>query len=174
MNVRRALLALVPAVLLTAHTSLGEVATSDAVTEVRVDKSDHKLELWAGKKLLKTYKVAVGAGGLGGKQYEGDMKTPVGTYTIFARQTAPFHRFLNVSYPNAEDKKRFAELAKKGEVPKGRGIGGEIGVHGVGTKALNGIHKKTDWTAGCIALDDAEIDEVAKLVPNGTKLVVTD
>jgi murein L,D-transpeptidase YafK len=159
---------------LTALSLLFVPTPAPKVTEVRVDKSDHVLELWADKALVKRYKVALGVGGAGPKQFEGDMKTPVGTYSISGLQMGPFHRFLNVSYPNADDRARFAALTKKGLVPKGKGVGHSIGVHGVGDKKLSGVHKAVDWTHGCIALDDAEIEELVRLVPVGTKLVITD
>jgi murein L,D-transpeptidase YafK len=145
-----------------------------AVTEIRIDKGDHTLKLLAGSDVVKSYKVAIGSGGMGPKQYEGDMTTPVGTYRVASRWKGLFHQFLNVSYPNDDDRKRYADLKAKGVVPAGRGVGFGIGIHGVGTKTLNGVHKLTDWTAGCIALDDAEIDELSSLVKDGTKIVITD
>jgi hypothetical protein len=69
---------------------------------------------------------------------------------------------------------RFAERKRRGEVPAGRGIGHSIGIHGVGGSQYAGTHKQNDWTLGCIALDDDEIDEVARLSPDGTKIVITD
>lgn len=144
------------------------------VTEIRIDKSDHKLELVAGTEVVKTYKVALGPGGAGPKRFEGDKVTPVGTYRVTGRIKGLFHQFLVVSYPNAEDVERYAELKRRGEVPPGRGVGHGIGIHGVGSKELSGAHKATDWTLGCIALDDDEIDEVARLVPDGTRIVITD
>jgi murein L,D-transpeptidase YafK len=143
------------------------------ITEVRVDKSDHTLELVDGDKVVKTYRVAIGSGGLGPKRYEGDNVTPTGTYTLSGRFNL-FHRFINVSYPNADDRKRFAALQKAGGVPKGRTIGFGIGLHGTGHAEWNGVHKETDWTAGCIAVDDDEIDEIAALLPDGTKMVIQD
>ena len=150
----------------------GKVAP--AVTEIRIDKSDHTLKLMAGKDVVKTYKVAIGSGGMGAKKYEGDMTTPTGTYKVAGRFKGLYHQFLNVSYPNDEDKKRYAALKAKGGVPAGRSVGFGIGIHGTGQKAWNGVHKLTDWTAGCIALDDAEIDEVSGLVKDGTTIVITD
>ncbi|HSO00074.1 MAG TPA: L,D-transpeptidase family protein [Candidatus Nanopelagicales bacterium] len=144
------------------------------VTEIRIDKSDHTLTLVAGDDVVKTYKVAIGPGGAGPKRFEGDKRTPVGTYRVSSRIKGLFHRFLVVSYPNAEDVARYAELKRRGEVPEGRGVGHGIGIHGVGSKELSGAHKLTDWTLGCIALDDDEIDEVARLVPDGTRIVITD
>lgn len=153
-----------------------KVATKStaAVTEIRIDKSDHTLKLVAGSDVVKTYKVAIGSGGMGPKKYEGDKTTPTGTYRVAGRFKGLFHQFLNVSYPSEEDKKRFAALKAQGGVPAGRSVGFGIGIHGVGSKTLNGVHKAADWTHGCIALDDDEIDELSKLVKDGTKIVITD
>ncbi len=85
-----------------------------------------------------------------------------------------FHQFMVVSYPNEEDRRRYAELKASGEVPPGRGVGHSIGIHGVGQKDAQGVHKERDWTLGCIALDDAEIDEVSRLVKDNTRIVITD
>jgi murein L,D-transpeptidase YafK len=144
------------------------------VTEIRIDKSDHRLALYAGDRLVKAYVAALGPGGPGPKQFEGDKKTPVGTYRVSGRIKGLFHQFLVVSYPNDEDRRRFAELKRRGEVPPGRGVGHSIGIHGVGSRELAGVHKETDWTLGCIALDDDEIDEVASMVRDGTRIVITD
>ncbi|AKT40036.1 L,D-transpeptidase family protein [Chondromyces crocatus] len=148
--------------------------TAKLVTEIRIDKSDHTLKLLYGEQVVKSYKVAIGPGGAGPKQYEGDKRTPVGTYRVQSRIKGLFHKFLLVSYPNDEDRVRYAEMKRRGEVPAGRGIGHSIGIHGVGSKELAGEHKKSDWTLGCIALDDDEIDEVARLVSDGTRIVITD
>lgn len=166
-------------VVLAALTSLSSPAssrptTAPAITEIRIDKSEHRLSLYAGDTRVKSYLAALGPGGPGPKQFEGDQKTPVGTYRVSGRIKGLFHRFLIVSYPNAEDSRRFAEMKRRGEVPAGRGVGHSIGIHGVGSKELAGVHKQRDWTLGCIALDDAEIDEVASLVRDGTRIVITD
>jgi murein L,D-transpeptidase YafK len=142
--------------------------------EIRIDKSDHRLEVVAGGSVIRTFKVAIGSGGFGPKRFEGDKTTPVGTYRLTGRFPSVFHKFLGVSYPNTEDQRRFADLKKRGEVPAGRGIGLAIGIHGVGGKEYAGVHKESDWTHGCIALDDTEIDELAKLVRDGTRIVITD
>ena len=144
------------------------------MTEIRIDKSDHTLKLLAGSDVIKTYKVAIGSGGMGNKNYEGDKTTPVGTYRMTSRFKGLYRQFLNVSYPNEEDKKRFAALKARGGVPAGRGVGSAIGIHGVGNKAWNKVHKLADWTHGCIALDDDEIDEIVRRVKDGTKVVITD
>ena len=142
------------------------------VDEIRIDKSDHSLELVVEGAVYKRYRVAIGPGGDGPKQWEGDMKTPVGSYEVIAHYGI-FHRFLHVNYPNAEDRRRYARLAREGKVPAGAGIGDSIGIHGVNDPDQAGVHKERDWTLGCIALDDAEIDEIARLAPVGTKVVIT-
>ncbi len=150
------------------------LASPKGIDEVHIDKSEHTLELRKDGVVVKSYKVALGSGGAGPKEMEGDKKTPVGRYFISSRIKGLFHQFLTVSYPNAEDKRRYAELKKQGLVPAGRGVGFGIGIHGVNNKDWAGVHKESDWTFGCIALDDDEIDEIAKLVPNGTAVVIED
>jgi murein L,D-transpeptidase YafK len=149
-------------------------APAPAVTEIRIAKAAHTLQLLAGGEVVKTYRVALGSGGPGPKRFEGDAVTPVGTYRVTGRIKGLFHEFLVVSYPNDSDKKRFAELKRRGEVPPGRTVGFGIGIHGVGSPDLAGVHKATDWTLGCIALDDAEIDEVSRMVKDGTRIVILD
>lgn len=146
----------------------------DKVTLVRIDKSDHKLEVVAGNRVLKTYRVAIGIGGLGPKQFEGDMTTPVGRYHVTTRFRPLYHKFIGVSYPNDDDRTRYAALKRQGKVPPGRGVGHGIGIHGVGSRKLSGIHKQEDWTHGCIAMDDDEIDEFGLLVPEGTPIDIVD
>jgi murein L,D-transpeptidase YafK len=144
------------------------------VTEIRIGKAAHRLELVADGQVVKAYRVALGPGGAGPKRMEGDKVTPVGTYRIAGRIPGLYHQFLTVSYPNDEDRRRHTDLQKRGLVPPGVGVGGGIGIHGTGHKDWNGVHKESDWTLGCIALDDDEIDEVAARVKDGTRVVITD
>lgn len=154
--------------------SRADVTRRPSVDEILIDKSDHRLELRARGSEVKTYRVAIGSGGSGPKRMEGDKVTPVGTYRVTGRIKGLFHNFLVVSYPNDEDRARYAELKRRGEVPDGHGVGNGIGIHGTGDKDWNGVHKEHDWTFGCVALDDDEIDEIAALVKDGTRIVITD
>lgn len=149
-------------------------SNADVVSLIRIDKSEHRLELVAGSRVVKSYRVAIGSGGMGPKRFEGDKTTPVGTYHVTTRFKGLFHQFIGVSYPNDEDRARYAELKKQGLVPPGRGVGHSIGIHGVGSKDLAGTHKLSDWTHGCIALDDNEIDELSSLVKEKTTIVIVD
>ena len=134
---------------------------------VLILKKDHVLELLAGGKVIKTYKVALGRGGLTPKQKEGDGRTPEGHYVIDSRNAeSHYHRALHVSYPNADDQKR---AARRGISP-----GGAIMIHGLpnGMGKLGAAHRLYDWTLGCIAVTDDEIDEIWDLVPVGTPVEI--
>jgi len=134
---------------------------------VLILKKDHLLELVAGGKVIRTYKVALGRGGLAPKQREGDARTPEGHYVIDSHNAdSHYHRALHVSYPNAEDRARAARLAAP--------PGGAIMIHGLpnGMGWLGAAHRLYDWTLGCIAVTDEEIDEIWNLVPVGTPVEI--
>ncbi len=153
-------------------------ASADApevADRVVIKKGAHSLTLMKGGAVLRTYKVAIGPGGAGPKHREGDRVTPVGHYKVDWRAPSQFHQFLHLNYPNEDDQKRFAALKAKGELPDKATIGGDIGIHGAPPAAeWKSLHKTVDWTAGCIAVDDAEIDEISRLVPYGTPVDIDD
>jgi murein L,D-transpeptidase YafK len=126
-------------------------------------KKAHLLELISGGKVIRTYHVALGQGGLAPKEREGDGRTPEGHYLIDAKYAnSNYHRALHVSYPNADDRKRAAKL--------GVSPGGAIMIHGLpnGKGYIGAAHRLYDWTLGCIAVTDQEIEEIWDLVPVGT------
>jgi murein L,D-transpeptidase YafK len=130
-------------------------------------KKDHVLELLKGGKVIRTYKVALGSGGLAPKEREGDGRTPEGHYIIDSRYAeSHYHKALHVSYPNEEDRKRAARL--------GVSPGGAIMIHGLpnGMGSIGAAHRLYDWTLGCIAVTDEEIDEIWNLVPVGTPVEI--
>lgn len=140
---------------------------AERADSVLILKKDHVLELLAGGKAIRTYKVALGQGGLEPKRRQGDARTPEGHYTISARLAASeYHRALLISYPNAEDRRRAARLG----VPPG----GDIMIHGLpnGKGWVGAAHRLRDWTLGCIAVTDPEIEEIWKLVPVGTPVEI--
>ncbi len=126
------------------------------------------MTLMHGAHVLKTYKVALGAEPVGAKQREGDHKTPEGIYVIDSRNSASrFHLSLHISYPSPADRERAHKL---GVAP-----GGAIMIHGLEPKYayLGSLHRQTDWTDGCIAVTNAEIEEIWRLVPVGTPVEVS-
>jgi len=130
---------------------------------VLILKKDHRLELLRAGQVIRTYKVALGRGGLAPKQRAGDGRTPEGHFIIDRRNSASeYHLSLHISYPNQEDRKRAAQLHVS--------PGGDIMIHGLpnGKGWIGSAHRLYDWTLGCIAVTDPEIDEIWKLVPTGT------
>jgi len=143
------------------------VQKSDKVDSILVLKRDHVVELLSGGRVVRTYKVALGRGGLAPKQREGDARTPEGHYVIDAKyEHSAYHKALHVSYPNAEDRKHAAML--------GAQPGGAIMIHGLpnGKGWIGAGQRLYDWTLGCIAVTDEEIDDVWILVPVGTPVEI--
>lgn len=135
------------------------------VDQIVVNKSKRELVLLMKGKVVRTYQVALGKNPVGAKERQGDKKTPEGDYTISGRNPASaFHKSLRISYPNAGDRER---ARRQGYDP-----GGHIMIHGLpnGQGSIGGLHRQADWTDGCIALTDEEIEEVWRLVPNGTPI----
>ncbi len=135
--------------------------------KIVVEKAARKMTLYHKGAVLKTYKVSLGGDPVDAKKRQGDHRTPEGTYTISGRNAkSKFHRSLRISYPSAADRER----AKKAGVNPG----GDIMIHGLpnGWGWLGSGHLKSDWTDGCIAVTNDEIEEIWKLVPNGTTVVI--
>jgi murein L,D-transpeptidase YafK len=130
-----------------------------------VRKAARRLDLLSGDKVLKSYRVSLGRDPLGHKQQEGDGRTPEGAYTIDYRNAASScHRALHISYPSKNDRGT-AALA-------GRSPGGMIMVHGLrnGLGWVGRLHLMYDWTDGCVAVTNSEIEEIWSMVPDGTQI----
>ena len=140
--------------------------------EVRADriiihKKDRKMELMHAGLVLKTYKIALGGDPIGPKTRQGDHRTPVGLYVIDGRNShSQFHRSLHISYPNSSDRRMAREL--------GVSPGGDIYIHGLpnGYGWIGAAHRARDWTDGCIAVTDQEIEEIWRLVDDGTPVEI--
>lgn len=138
-------------------------ATSLPVTQVLVKKADRKLYLLNGKTVLRSYAIELGFNPEGHKKIEGDGRTPEGLYYITHRNpNSTYHLSLGVSYPNDQDRARARKL--------GKSPGGDIFIHGRGRLA-RGAGK--DWTAGCVAVTDQEIEEIYRYVRPGTPILFT-
>jgi len=137
------------------------------VTSIVVEKEKRLMTVYNGKRALKTYRIALGGNPLGHKQHEGDSRTPEGRYAIDARNPrSSFHLSLKISYPNRTDTRN---ARRKGLSP-----GGAIMIHGTppGLASLNAMGFYTDWTAGCIAITNAEIEELFAAVRVGTPILI--
>ena len=159
--------------LVTALSAIAAGASSDrSFTPLKVDriliiKNTRTMMLMSGKQVLKSYKVALGAEPIGAKQQEGDHKTPEGDYVIDSKNPGSrFHLALHISYPNPRDRERARKL--------GVNLGGAIMIHGLERKYawLGSLHRRTDWTDGCIAVTNYEIEEIWRLVSIGTAVEI--
>ncbi len=134
---------------------------------VVVLKKERTLELFSQGKVIKTYKVALGGVPVGPKTTRGDHRTPEGVYVLdFRNAHSQFYKAIHISYRNERDR----ALARKSGVSPG----GDIFVHGLpnGFGAIGPAHRLKDWTDGCIAVTDEEIDEIWKAVPDGIEIEI--
>lgn len=134
---------------------------------VLIEKKARTLQLISRGEVIKTYRIALGGNPDGPKERQGDNKTPEGIYTIEAKnRDSSYHLSLRISYPNARDRQRASAL--------GVSPGGDIMIHGIknGFAWVGDAHAEVDWTRGCIAVTDQEIEEIDKLAPIGTSVEI--
>jgi len=155
------------ALYLYAHHNWHRLSPATTVHRIVVEKSARRLSIFRAGKQIKTYRVALGREPIGAKQEEGDMKTPEGTYNIDRRNAqSSFHLALHISYPSDEDRNRAAA--------RGVSAGSDIMLHGIrnGLGWIGAFHRWKDWTAGCVALTDEEIEELWRVTPDGTTIEI--
>jgi murein L,D-transpeptidase YafK len=141
--------------------------TAIKADRIVVLKSKRTMHLYNGETILKTYKVALGGEPEGAKTRQGDHRTPEGTYRIDSKNLrSQFHLSLHISYPNPQDR----EHARK----QGVSPGGDIMIHGLPPRYafVGATHTTVDWTDGCIAVTNSEIEEIWNLVPVGTVIEI--
>ena len=134
---------------------------------VVVLKKERTLQLFNQGKMIKTYNVALGGDPVGPKRRQGDHKTPEGNYVLDSRNPhSQFYKSIHISYPNAGDR---AAARLKGVSP-----GGDVFVHGLpkGYGWVGASHRLKDWTDGCVAVTNQEIDEIWRAVPDGTPIEI--
>lgn len=134
---------------------------------VVIEKSQRQLTLFRGDHPIRTYSVALGGAPKGHKRFEGDQRTPEGVYKIdFRNDRSNFHRALRISYPSESDRMRALEM--------GYDPGGQIMIHGLknGQGWLGQRHLADDWTDGCVAVTNEEIEEIWSLVDLGTPVEI--
>lgn len=137
------------------------------IDSLRVYKSERRMDAFAGGAVVQTYTIALGQQPVGDKQYQGDMRTPEGRYTINDKNpNSGYHKNLGISYPNDADRQEARAL--------GKSPGGDIKIHGLpnGRGHIGKLHRQSDWTWGCIAVTDEEVDELYEAVPIGTPIEI--
>lgn len=129
-----------------------------------VSKIDHRMLVYRGGHLVKTYPVAIGRSGSSSKRHAGDRATPEGKYSIIQkRPKSLYYKALLINYPNEDDRRRFSAAKERGSIPRSVGIGGSVEIHGGG---------KDGMTYGCIALDNAHMAELFDMVEVGTRVTI--
>jgi murein L,D-transpeptidase YafK len=189
---KRLLILFISLTMLLAWNTQARMNYDDDKISLLLSHSEHMLYVKKGDFILKSYKVALGSGGAGGKIQEGDSRTPLGQYLITeVRDSERFHLFMGLNYPNIKDAKRAltSKLITRRDYravldahifgrnpPQNLILGGAIGIHGIGTetkKKIN-IHQNIDWTEGCIALRNDEVDELSSYVSVGTEINIIE
>lgn len=144
------------------------LAIRPVVDLIIVAKHQHRMQLFSHGRLLRTYTVALGRGGDGAKRRAGDNLVPEGAYLIDSRNPhSAFHLSLHIGYPTRVQ----ADTAAR----SGLDPGGDVMIHGLrnGLGWLGGWQRRVDWTRGCIAVTDAEMEQIWAMVPDGTPIVIT-
>lgn len=137
------------------------------ITRLLVLKSERKMLVYENDKLLKSYDIALGFNPIGHKQFEGDGKTPEGIYRINERNpNSAYHKNLGISYPNQQDK-NYAQS-------QGKSAGGLIKIHGIknGLGVIGRNHLRHNWTNGCIAVTNEEMDELFAQVVHDAEIEI--
>lgn len=170
------LLALAPAVgLFLLRVPLTPVSESE--WKIEVEKSTRILSVYQAGRRVGRYSIALGGNSVGDKEFMGDQKTPVGDFRVVDKGPSTFHKWLGLNYPTSEDaflgrlegRIMWAEMFyilienRNGRIPYGNSaLGGAIGIHGGGAGK--------DWTLGCVALENEDIDEFYSHIPIGTRV----
>lgn len=160
--------------------------------ELVVVRSEHQLSVMKNGVTLRTFKVAFGSGGKKAKLRSGDHTTPKGSYKISKiRDSSRFHMFMQLNYPNMNDAKRalknhsitrmqyrdILDAHYSGRLPpQNTALGGAIGLHGIGVETPDKIeiHQIADWTQGCIAMRNHEMEELSRYIDVGTTISIID
>jgi len=155
-------------------------------------KARHELWLFRGDKSTKVYRVFLGSSPEGDKRERGDYKTPQGDYRVVEKKNnSKFHRFIAINYPNLKDADRayeegritaaqWVEILRAAETgskpPWDTSLGGFIGIHGIGDDEEFKLRliEDMDWTNGCIALTNRDVDELFRLLPIGTTVRIRE
>jgi len=142
-------------------------APGGPIDRIYIDKSDHWMAVYRQGQIIREFRVALGRGGLKPKERAGDGRVPEGLYTISAHNPdSAYHLSLRISYPTPE---QAAQATARGVA-----AGGDIMIHGLpnGRGWIGSRHRSVDWTEGCVAVTNAEMDWLYRAVPDGTPVEI--
>jgi murein L,D-transpeptidase YafK len=136
-------------------------------------KSDYELKVYDEEGWYATYPVVFGNKNLSDKMVEGDRKTPEGGFKIISKRPhQKWHKMLMLDYPTKDSWAKFNERKSRGLIPKGAKIGGGIAIHGTWPNDNIVVDDFQNWTNGCIALKNEDLDELEKYLPVGTQVTI--
>ncbi len=164
------------------------IGFADSDVWLLVDTQKLSVEVKKGDKTVAVLEnIAIGRNGAGEKNHRGDDVTPLGNYRIgWINERSAFRKFFGLTYPNVEHAdnalkqgkigldtyESIARAHSAGQIPpQDTNLGGQIGIHGLGSANLS-IHKSMNWTHGCIALTNDQIDQLSQWVEKGTLVTV--
>lgn len=148
------------------------LAKSKQETVILVNKSQYTLDVLRDEKIVKQYDVELGFNSTDDKRMEGDGCTPEGIYSASLKDPhSRFHKGILISYPTAEDWREFSQNKKSGILPGYATIGGDVMIHGNGS-GKKGNGEGRNWTLGCVALSNQDMDTLYKDIKLGTPLVI--
>jgi murein L,D-transpeptidase YafK len=138
-----------------------------------IDKSDYILSVYDEKGWYATYPVVFGNNDLEDKKMEGDKNTPEGSFRIVNKKIhQKWYRFLALDYPTRDSWDKFNKRKQAGEIPSSASIGGGVGIHGTWPHEDFVIDKYKNWTNGCIAMKNEDVDDVYSYTPVGTQVTI--
>lgn len=153
----------------TANTKAAATSYKTTIDKIFVDKSERSMQLLSGDNVVKTYHIALGESPIGHKRQQGDERTPTGIYTLdYKNENSIAHRSIHISYPNATDKAYAKAL--------GVSPGSNIMIHGQmnGFGKLAWLNQQRDWTDGCIAVTNDEMNEIMDAVELGIAIEIVE
>ena len=144
-----------------------------APIRIVVDKSNYELYVYDAEGWFATYPVVFGNSSLDDKKMEGDRLTPEGTFKIVNKRIhEKWYRFMGLDYPTRESLDKFKQRKQKGEIPKDASPGGGIGIHGTWPHEDFQIDRYKNWTNGCIALKNEDMDDLYSYITVGTPITI--
>jgi len=170
------------------HTPYAGPSAVNPDTWLLIDTTSHGLHVMTDDQPVESFeRIAIGRRGASFDKQRGDDKTPLGEYRIgWINQNSQFHRFFGFTYPNLQIARRAFDRGLIGGdtlnqimeahfgqnvPPQGTPLGGRIGIHGVGRGNAN-VHELFDWTHGCVALTNRQVDRLAQWVRKGTRVII--
>jgi murein L,D-transpeptidase YafK len=156
-----------------ANTSFYKAIYSKSSYYIVIDKSDYELNVYDASGWLISYPIVLGNDNQGDKLFEGDRRTPEGTFTIIDKKIhSKWCRYMGLDFPTAADIQKFNMRKQQRVIPPYAKIGGGIGIHGTWPHEDYAVDQYQNWTMGCISLKNQHVIQLFNMLPVGTKVTI--